>query len=418
MKTDVAIIGGGPGGSTAAMYLARQGIRSTIVEKFKFPRYHIGESMIGELGGIVRDLGLEQRMLADRHPVKYAAVVLGPQGKGSFRVPIMARCPQRGLWEQPTWQVRRSNFDEMMLNEAASRGAEVIEAEATEPIKENGRVRGVRIRTADGRSDVLESEVLIDATGQYTFLSHHGITGRKERGKYDKQVAIFSQVAGAIRDPGKGNGDTIIYYQKKFHWAWFIPLDAETVSVGIVVPGEYFASRKESKHDFFVREVRELHPSLSERIPEIRLTEEVRAILNYSFHIKEFTGPGFICIGDAHRFIDPIFSFGLYFTMKEAQLAAPTIAEYLGGKSHTNGNGNPFAEHQRLAESGMDVIQDMMDAFWQHPLGFALVVHQRYIEQSIDIFAGRVYSGMPNPALLAMKAINEHVRKKTPVAAM
>jgi FADH2-dependent halogenase len=414
MKTDVAIVGGGPGGSSAAMFLAQKGVRSTIIEKAKFPRYHIGESMTGECKRILDVLGLDARMYSLRHPIKHGVKVYSPNGVGTFWVPVMARCPERGLIKQTTWQVRRSDFDVMMLNEAGSRGANVIEAEATEPLVDGDEVRGVRIRRQDGSTDRVESKVVIDATGQHTFLARCGVTSVKERGRYDKQVAIFSQVVGAIRDSGT-DGDTsrdntLIFYQKKFHWAWFIPLDEETVSVGVVVPVDYFMARKETKHDFLVRELRELNAELSRRLPEIKLTEEARAIPNYSFHIKQFTGKGFICLGDAHRFIDPIFSFGLYLSMREAELAAPVIADYLAGSGSPIGN--PFAEHQEHCERGLDVIQELMDAFWDNPLGFALALHKKYTEDIIDIFAGRVYhTGPPSPGLRALQAINEHARK-------
>src|SRR5262249_54856103 len=166
----------------------------------------------------------------------------------------------------------------------------------------------------------------------------------------DRQVAIFSQVKGAIRDIGEERDNTVIMYKKKYHWSWFIPLDEETTSVGVVVPNEYFQGKKETKHDFLTRELSDLHPDLARRTPDKQLVEEGRAIPNYSYHIKQFTGKGFICIGDAHRFIDPIFSFGLYFTMREASFAAKSIAAYFAGAGCDDPN--PFAAHQTKCECG------------------------------------------------------------------
>src|SRR5262249_2819384 len=143
------------------------------------------------------------------------------------------------------------------------------------------------VRMPDGRIQDVESEVVIDASGQHTFLARHGVTSEKESGRYCRQVAIFSHVAGAIRDPGMEYNNTVILYKERFHWAWFIPIDDEITSIGVVVPNEYFQARRESKHDFLVREFRELHPELSRRITDTRLHEEARAIPNYSFHIKQ-----------------------------------------------------------------------------------------------------------------------------------
>src|SRR5262245_58629885 len=230
MKTDVAIIGGGPGGSAAAMFLARHGIRSAIVEKMNFPRYHIGESMSGECGALLRELGLEPKLIARRDPVKYGVTVYGPQRQNrtqanTFYVPVMARTPDNKLIKASTWQVRRSTFDQMMLDEATSRGAEIIHGEVVGPLLGDNGVRGLRVRTPNGDTYDIESEVVIDASGQHTFLAHNGVTSAKVRGKYFRQVAIFSQVAGAIRDPSTEPDNTIILYKQKFHWAWLIPLD-------------------------------------------------------------------------------------------------------------------------------------------------------------------------------------------------
>lgn len=230
------------------------------------------------------------------------------------------------------------------------------------------------------------------------------MTGRKERGNYDNQVAIFSQVSGGIRDAGRTAGDTLIFYEKKHHWAWFIPLDDELVSVGVVVPTDYFASRRESKRDFLVRELHELNPELKRRVPEVRLTEEVRAISNYSYDTRHFTGKGFLAVGDAHRFIDPVFSFGLYFSIKEAEHAAAATAAYLEGAGRDDQN--PFLAYERSCNAGMDVVQELIDAFWNEPLAFAVMVHNRYREDCIDMFAGRVYMAEPSPGLLAFRQLN------------
>ena len=116
MKTDVAIIGGGPGGSAAAMFLSQTGLRVTLIEKAQSPRYHIGESLTGECGNCLRTLGLEEEMTARRHPVKYGVTVYGPRGKKCLlRVPVKGWHPESGLFDTHTWSVRRSDFDHMLF---------------------------------------------------------------------------------------------------------------------------------------------------------------------------------------------------------------------------------------------------------------------------------------------------------------
>ncbi len=410
MKTQVAIIGGGPGGSSAAMYLLRQGITPVIIEKESFPRYHIGESMTGECGGILRDLGLAMDMIDRKHPVKHGVKVFG---KHPWFIPVMMRTAEGELQDINTWQVRRSDFDKMMLDEAVKRGATVINGQATDPIlDEDGTVIGINVRLAEGGMMQIESQMLLDVSGQATFLATKGVTGPKYLGNYDRQIAIFSQIENGIRDDGEArneqSGNTFIFYKQKYHWAWWIPLDDKVTSVGVVTPAAYFVEQGESKHDFLKRELQDIHPELTRRIPDLNLLEEARVIKNYSYQVKQFCGKGYLCLGDAHRFIDPIFSFGLYVTMKEGQIAAPYIKRYLNGELPKEGN--PFEEYQIYVEKAIDVLEDTLDGFWEHPFAFSALVYNRYVDQMIDIFAGRIYEGQPSLAVEGFRKLLNRVR--------
>ncbi len=413
METPVLIVGSGPAGAATALFLARQGIRSVIVEKELFPRYHIGESLTGECGNCLHQLGLKDLMGEIHFPIKYGVKVYGEEGNNTFYVPVMARTPDGQLMEASTYQVRRSTFDKALMDEAIARGTVVIEGEAARPIIEDGRVRGAYVKLASRKMEPIRSQVLVDASGRYTFLSNKGVTGKKERGGYDNQVAIFSQFTNVVRDRGLRGDDTLIFYRKRFHWAWYIPLDEETVSIGVVTPTDYFQSKNESKPAFLLRELKELNPELARLTPEATMTEEVRAISNYSYHIRSFTGDGFLCVGDSHRFIDPVFSFGVYFSIKEAEFASGAIAAYLGNAEQPGES--PFADFERTCERGQDTIQALIDAFWNNPLGFAYFTHFRYKEDFIDLFAGRVYTDTPSPGLSAIFAINEQAAR-TPAA--
>ena len=414
MKTDVVIVGGGPGGTTAAMYLAREGIQSIIVEQAEFPRYHIGESMTGEAGFIVRELGLTEEMEKHEFPVKKGTKVLGPTERSVWWIRVAGRNQDNELFNVDTWQVRRSDFDKIMLDAAVTRGIPLIVGKATRPLlNDDGSIRGVEVRLADRGTVEIEAEVVLDCSGQSTFLANAGVTGPKYLGNYDKQIAIFSQVKGAIRDNGgsrqNDKDNTLIFYKSKFHWSWFIPLNEEDVSVGVVIPSAYFVGKKESKRDFLVRELHELHPDLARRVPEINLVEDVRGIPNYSYQVRGFCGKGYICIGDAHRFIDPIFSFGLAVTMLEAKMAVPHVKAYLEGKNRDSAN--PFAAHQFACEHGADVLEDMIDLFWEQPLAFAFFVHARYIEDLTDAFAGRIHVNQPSRAIMAFRKMLKRERQ-------
>jgi len=277
------------------------------------------------------------------------------------------------------------------------------------PLMNGQGVKGVRVQAADGGVVDIESQVLLDCSGQATWLANlGGVTGPKYLGAYDKQIAIFSQVANLVRDPGGSKelfpDNTLIFYTRKFYWAWAIPLDSEVVSVGIVMPAQYFLDKKESKRDFLLREYKELNPELARRLPgEIELVEDVHVIPNYSYQVKRFTGKGFICVGDAHRFIDPIFSFGMMASMKEASFAAKAVKAYLEG-GHRDSH-RPFAEHEVFCEKAIDVLEDMIDTFWEYPLAFATFVHARHFPLMIDILAGRVFERQPSLAVQEFRSL-------------
>ena len=389
-RHQVVIVGAGPAATCTAMFLKQKGIHSVLVEKEEFPRYHIGESFTGETGGQLRKLGMEAVLDKLEYPVKLGTKVWGTGGQNSFYIKVRARLGENGPQQDATtWQARRSDFDKLLLDTAVSRGVEVIQGEAIGVLWEGDRVAGVTCRTNDGSTFDLTSEVLVDASGQHTFLANKKVIGPKDRGNYDKQIAIFSQVVGAIRDEGEKRDDTLIFYQKKNHWAWFIPIDKDVVSIGIVVPSSYFTSLKESKADFFAREMRTLNPELTWRVKDVKFVEEMRGISNYSYYIEHFTGKGFLCVGDSHRFIDPIFSLGLLFASKEAEFSANAISRYLAGEGRDAEN--PFAEYERYADRGQDIIQTMLDCFWEFPLPFQRFAHMTHREEIIDLFAGRIY---------------------------
>ncbi len=404
IQTEVVIVGGGPGGAATAVFLAQQGVRSVIIEKDAFPRFHIGESMTGYCGGVVRAMGLEDQMASKGHPVKYGVTVYGTGGKNTFWVPVMSRGASGKLEDYSTWQVRRSEFDSQALEAAKRSGSQVITGQATEVLQDAaGAVTGLVVRTARGETIRIESKVVVDASGMATFLSNQGIASAKERGKYDRQLALFCHLRGARRDEGKASGNTLIFYAKKNHWAWFIPIEDDVVSVGVVVPSGHYRDQELDREAFYREQLKTLNPELARRVEGVELVEPVRAASNYSYHIRNFTGKGFLCVGDAHRFVDPIFSFGLHFAVAEGQLAAEAIGDYLRRDGKDFGD-NPFALFEQVSERGMDAIEDMVDCFWLNPLAFSYFVHQKYREDLIDLFAGRVYQEPPNAGLRAIRA--------------
>ncbi len=280
---------------------------------------------------------------------------------------------------------------------------------------EDGGTNGVTMRRPDGGYEEIEAEVTLDCSGLATFLANQRVTGPKDVGNYDKQVAFFSHATGAIRDSGtsgdQAKDNTLIFYKKKFHWAWFIPIDEQVVSLGVVVPTATFQESRQTPDEFFRSALPGINSNLARRISDIQLVEKVHVIPNYSYQVRRFCGKGYICIGDAHRFIDPIFSFGISATLREAEFAVPHVLAYLEGKGRDLAN--PFAEHMLFCEKGIDNLEDMVDLFWEQPFAFATFVHHRYREELIDAFAGRVYESehQPSPAIFTFRKMLKRTRE-------
>lgn len=177
----------------------------------------------------------------------------------------------------------------------------------------------------------------------------------------------------------------------------------ELTSVGIVVTTDHFKSAGLSKEEFFLRECRQMTPALSKRLPDLNPRAAIHAIPNFSYRVMNYTGRGFLCIGDAHRFIDPIFAFGVFFGIQEAEFAARAIADHLSGT--TKADGNPFADFERLCDEGNDVVEDVAGVLWHYPLAFQRIVIWRDRAAGLDILSGRIYGqeGATNPARIAMR---------------
>lgn len=408
-KREVIIIGGGPGGAATALYLIQSGIKPLIVERQAFPRFHIGESLSGECGASIRKLDLEAELLAQNYPVKHGVNVYNPKGV-PFWVEVKKRCPEtNAMLPNTTWSVMRSSFDRILLDAALQRGAEYMQSEAVAPIQENGRVTGLQIRTAAGTLENLYCDILVDCSGQATFLANRGITGPKVKGNYNNQIGVFSQIEDMTLDsgsePSKAAGNTLIFYKQRDHWGWTIPLASNLVSIGVVAPAAYFKEQGLDKTEYLRKEIMSLNPELTRRITKTSFLEEVRSVTSYSYAASNYAGKGFICVGDSHQFTDPIFSFGVFLAMREGEFAAEAILKHLGEEGGTNGN--PFADYEAVTTEGQDAIRDVIDTFWEYPLVFTRMASGEAQDDITDLFAGRIYGDIVrnNPSRVAMRRL-------------
>jgi FADH2-dependent halogenase len=410
-SSPVVIVGGGPGGAATAIFLADAGIGSVIIERAAFPRFSIGEALTGSAGKLLRRMGLGDALMEQRHPVKNGATVFGANGRTAFQVPAVDLLDDGVRRPTESWQVRRADFDKLLLDTAVARGAQLVSSRARDVIRDaSGAVTGVVIEdTENGTGAVIEASMVVDASGMQCFLHNLSVTGAKERGRYDAQVAVFCHLEGTDRNPGAvlapaQVNNTVLFYAARHHWAWFIPVDDDVVSIGIVVPTATFRSEGATPAAFFEKQLQELNPALAARVTNAAAVRPVEIVRNFSYRIREFVGPGWACVGDSHRFIDPFFAFGVHFALFEGRMAADAIADYLEQRDVA-----ALLDFQRRADAAQDVVQDLIDAFWNQPLAFGYLIDRKHRDDLIDIFAGRIYDiDTPSPGLLALRQINAH----------
>ena len=314
---DILIIGGGPGGSTAAILLAEMGYRVVVVEKAHHPRFHIGESLLPANLPLLERLGVAEKVRA-----------IGMQKWGAeFISHWDGRCQEfqfANAWDKSmplSYQVRRSEFDEILIRRAAAQGAEVVEGCRVRDVEfghEAVRVHGVH---DDGREQTWEAAQLIDASGRDTFLGTRLRT--KQRNPKHNSAAMFAHYTGARRECGKREGNISVYWFDH-GWFWFIPLADGTTSVGAVVWPQYMKTRDVPVHDFFLQTVAQC-PPLAERLAQATMTTEVEATGNYSYACERSYGENYLMIGDAFTFIDPVFSSGVMMAMVGGSAAAEAV---------------------------------------------------------------------------------------------
>lgn len=389
MKEPVLIIGGGPAGTASAMNLLRQGFQPLIIESDAFPRYHIGESLTTECVDALNRLGLEEQLIRLGAPQKQGVRIFSKDPENSFFV---------GAGD--AWQVERERFDCMMLETAVARGAAHLHGQVRELIKKGGQWC-MQIESSDGRMLERSARFVIDASGQQRFSVRQALFGPLKDGDYAHQIALFSQYENVAKRP-EDAFDTLILHRETHEWAWMIPLSETVYSIGLVTPVDAFKKDKLPMEAFLHTGLNTFTPPLVERVAPANRVGEVRAISSYSYRIDDYAAGGLFCVGDSHGFIDPIFSFGVEFSVLEAEYVSKAI------KACSQSDLSNWDEHARqymkVTSAAQKVIEDMLTYFWAHPWGFANMAHVRHKEEFLELFAGRIYEIEAGEGLMKMRA--------------
>jgi flavin-dependent dehydrogenase len=324
-QTDVVVIGGGPAGATTSTLIAQKGHRVKLFEREKFPRFHIGESLIPETYWVLERLKMLDKMKQSGFVKKYSVQFVNAHGKQSapfyFHDNKPHECSQ-------TWQVVRSEFDLMMLRNAAEQGVEVHEeTRVLEVLFEGQRAVGVKIQRKDGAPEEVRASVVVDASGQSTMLQN-----RLKLRVWDPVLnkgAVWTYWENAYRDTGRDEGATIVIQTpNKKGWWWYIPLHNNTVSLGVVAPFEYLFKGRGSHEQIYQEEVA-LCPAVQERLAKATRKTGYFATKDYSYRSTECAGDGWVLVGDAFGFLDPLYSSGVLLALKSGELAADGICDGL-----------------------------------------------------------------------------------------
>jgi flavin-dependent dehydrogenase len=375
MKTDVydvAIIGGGPAGSTAATLLAQAGRRVIVFEREKFPRFHIGESLLPFSMKTFTRLGLHEKFLRAGFIKKFG---------GEF----FSACSSEGTkfyfkdgyrsQTDHSYQVTRADFDKVLLDHAAESGAEVHELTGVKSVEFANE--HVDLTIANGKS--IRARYVIDASGRNSVLGTK--FNIKKTYEHLKKLSIFAHYDGVWRPEGIDATLTVLI-RGIDRWFWIIPLTAERTSIGVVLDSETFRSSKQTPEDFLEQALLE-QPVIMQRMRDARRVSQVHVAADFSYRSTQLYGDRWLLAGDAAGFLDPIFSSGVFLAVFSGELAADALHEVLDQPRKAR---RLFPRYEKRVNRAMDVYLRFVNAW--------------YTKEFIEIFSA------PRPVLNLPPAVN------------
>lgn len=386
---DVVVAGGGPAGSTTASFLRRLGRSVLVLEREQFPRFHIGESLLPCAGEIWDELGLREEMHR-RFIVKPAARFIhnesGEQFTYYFSEAIRPDYPY-------AYEVPRAEFDHLLLERSRELGAEVRYQQEVRDVSIGNDAVAVDVRSADGSSYSVRSQIFVDATGRDTLLgTRFGLKVSDDL--VTTNAACFTHYTNCNRQTGRDEGNiTIVLFDGG--WWWFIPFKGEITSVGVVLQKHFSLAHRGASAEEMFSAALAATPAMQALLDGANRVRPVGTTGNWSYRCRQFYGDRFLLVGDAAGFIDPLFSTGVLMAAYGGRFAAQAIDAALTAGDCSAGR---FAAYQQQAVAGADLFKRLVHEFYGESLR-KLLVHSAAHPTTCSVITSMLAGDVYRPAL-------------------
>lgn len=404
--SDVIIIGGGPAGSAMGCYLSRAGIPNAIYESANHPRSHVGESLVTNTTRILDEIGFLETMEREGFVKKYGAAWHAPHNREKVFIEF-AEFPLEGIHQPYSYHLDRGRFDLLLLKHAERLGSEVHQGNHVKQVLfENGRACGVRVQIGDKEAD-LPCRVVVDASGRGTLLGNQLRLKRKD--PLFNQYAIHAWFDGMDRGDDKTADYIHIYFLPvERGWVWQIPITDTITSVGVVVEKEVF---KQSRMDIETYFSTQLHTNLNlaHAMRNARRVNDFKVDGDYSYSMTRLVGDGYLLVGDAARFVDPIFSSGISIALHSVKFAAERIRHAFEIDDYSEATFKPYEE--RLGR-GVEIWYEFIRLYYKLPPLFTYFIQiPQHRLQLFRLLQGEVFDRSEVPVLEAMRKYIEAVEQ-------
>ncbi len=394
---DTIIIGGGPAGSTAATLIAEKGYRVLLLERYAEPTFKIGESLIPATYWTFKRLGMLDKLRASHFPQKFSVQFFTRTGKATNPFYFFDTNPHESA---VTWQVLRSEFDQMLLDNAAEKGVEVRRGISVRKVLFEGEkaigvvAQGRPPRDGNNNLETIHGTVIVDSTGQRSLIGRQLDLNTIEPNL--KKASLFTHYEGGHRDEGIDEGATLILHtEDKDSWFWSIPLPYNRTSIGVVGELDYLLqNRREpdgklNAQKIFDEELQKCQP-LKQRLEGAKQLYPIQTTKDFSYRASRIAGENWVLIGDAFGFLDPVYSTGLFLALKSGEMAADAIIEAFRENDFSETRLGSFGQ---TFVNGMEAFRKLVYAFYTKEFSFArfLSEYPQHLGGIVDILSGDVY---------------------------